>query len=365
MDRIVQKSKIALSQTTREFLAEMMGTFILVMFGIGSVAQHVLSDGKLGQYLSVNFGWGLGVTFGVYWSYGISGGHINPAVTLAMVVSGRMPFRKLPLYWLAQTVGAFVASALVFVVYRDLLDAHDKGARNLKNAAIWSTYPAKGVSHGTIFGDQVTGTAILVGTIFSLIDKKNSAPREALFPVAVGFLVVAIGASFGMNCGYGINPARDLVPRIFTAVAGWKSKPFTTNHYFFWIPILGQLCGAVLGAFIYVFTIELHHPDDEPEEMEECRTEGRVTREEDDYGDRVSSTSDVDINAKKMNEIIDAIDVSDINANTMIENIETVDDANDSSVGHDNGISIEKKEGAVQIHAVVTVGDGDIQKTKI
>ena len=150
MDRIVKKSSIALSQTAREFLAETMGTFILVMFGIGSVAQHVLSDGKLGEYLSVNFGWGLGVTFGVYWSYGISGGHINPAVTFAMVVSGRLPARKLPLYWIAQSLGALMASALVFVVYKDLLNTHDKGLRTLSNAAIWTTFPHKGVSHATL-----------------------------------------------------------------------------------------------------------------------------------------------------------------------------------------------------------------------
>lgn len=255
------KYKLSTPNVVREFLAEMMGTFILCMFGIGSVAHLVLGRGAAGSYLSINFGWGLGVAFGVYWSAGISGGHINPAVTLAMVVTGRLPPKKLLVYWAGQTLGAFLASAIVFGLYKDILDKFDPN-RTMKTAGIWTTYPNEAVSHGTIFGDQLIGTLLLVGTIFALTDKRNNAPNPELLPFVIGFLVLVIGASFGMNCGYGINPARDLIPRIFTAIAGWKSEPFTADDHFFWIPIIGQLIGGVLGGVVYIITVEMHHPQE-------------------------------------------------------------------------------------------------------
>lgn len=247
-------------QAVREFLAEMMGTFILCMFGIGSVAHLVLGKGESGSYLSINFGWGLGVAFGVYWSAGISGGHINPAVTLAMAVTGRLPKRKLPVYWAGQTLGAFLASAIVFGLYKDIINAVDP-KQTIETAGIWAPYPNANVSKGTIFGDQLIGTFLLVGTIFALTDKKNNAPNPELLPFVIGFLVLVIGASFGMNCGYGINPARDLIPRVFTAIAGWKSLPFTAHGSFFWIPIIAQLLGGVLGGLVYIITVEMHHPN--------------------------------------------------------------------------------------------------------
>ncbi|XP_066925204.1 aquaporin-7-like [Clytia hemisphaerica] len=248
------------NQNLRLFLAELMGTFILMMFGIGSVAALVLGKGAVGTFLSVNFGWGIGCALGVYWSAGISGGHINPAVTLAMCVCGRLPWKQLPVYWAAQFLGSFIASALCFAIYKDLIYAYETQL-TLKTAGIFSTYPFANVSHGTAFGDQVVGTMLLVGTVCALTDKRNSPPSGGTLPLIVGLVVFVIGISFGINCGYGINPARDLIPRIFTAIAGWGSEPFTTADHWFWIPIVGQFLGGAIGALLYILTIEMHHPN--------------------------------------------------------------------------------------------------------
>lgn len=271
MDSIrVMSRKFKASPLLREFLAEMMGTFILMVFGIGSVAQFVLGRGQFGTFLSVNIGWGLGVTLGVFWSAGISGGHINPSVSLAMACFGRLPWKKLPVFWAAQSLGSLLASAVMYGVYADALDIYDGGKRmttgNLATAGIWSTYPYsfgnKTVSNWAGFGDQVFGTMILVSTVFALTDKQNNAPRQNQLPYMIGCLVWAIGMTMGLNCGYGINPARDLIPRIFTAMAGWGKEPFTVNNYWFWYPVFGQLVGGVLGGVLYTLTISMHYPDD-------------------------------------------------------------------------------------------------------
>ncbi|XP_020609163.1 aquaporin-3-like [Orbicella faveolata] len=110
----------------RETLAEFMSTFILVTFGVASVAQTVLSRGKNGTFFTINFSWGIGVTLGIYWAGGISGAHMNPAVTLAFAVVRRLDWIKVPVYWLAQLLGAFIASAAVYCIYHD--SAHWVGA---------------------------------------------------------------------------------------------------------------------------------------------------------------------------------------------------------------------------------------------
>ncbi|XP_065656976.1 aquaporin-9 isoform X2 [Hydra vulgaris] len=254
-----EKTVMFVMDNFREFLAELGGTFILLMFGIGSIAQTVLGKGKFGGILSINFGWGIGIMMGLYWSAGISGGHLNPAVTLAMSITKRLPWRKLPVYWLAQSIGAFIASAIVYGIYFDLLNAFDGGVRNVDTAFIWTTRPAKGVSTVTTFFDQLVSSTLLVGLIFALTDKRNAGPSPQVLPLCIGLIVFGIGLSFGINCGYGINPARNLVPRVFTAIAGWNVEALSYQNYYFWAPILAQLLGGVLGAYAYILSIEIHH----------------------------------------------------------------------------------------------------------
>jgi MIP family channel proteins len=255
--------------TAREVAAEFLGTFVLIMFGAGVVAQVVLAGGNNGQYLSINIGWALGVAMGVYVSAGVSGGHLNPAVTLALALRRGFAWSKVLPYVAGQMAGAFAASAVVYVTYRDALDAFDGGVRQIGGATgtagIWATYPQPflPVFPGGVI-DQVVGTALLVCVIFALSDTRNFSPPARLTPLIVGLLVLAIGASFGFNSGYAINPARDLAPRLFTALAGWGGGVFTAGNGWWWVPVVAPCLGAVVGAYLYDGLIGNHHPPDAP-----------------------------------------------------------------------------------------------------
>jgi len=240
----------------REALAEFLGTFILIVFGVGVVAQVVLSRQTAGTYLSINLAWGLAVMMGCYVSAGVTGAHLNPAVTLALAVHRRFPWNKVAVYAVAQLAGAFVASAVVYVTYREALAAFDGGVRQVvgpqATAGIWATYPQPFLSvvpGGLV--DQIVGTALLVGVIFGITDSRNSPAPAGLAPVVVGLLVVLIGATFGFNSGYAINPARDFGPRLFTFVGGWGSEVFRAGSGWWWVPIVAPCIGGVLGGWTY------------------------------------------------------------------------------------------------------------------
>jgi len=245
---------------SRELLAEFFGTFILIVFGIGVVAQVVLSKGAAGSTLSINIAWGLAVTMGCYVAAGVTGAHLNPAVTLALAVHRRFPWNKVLPYSVAQLAGAFIASAVVFATYHEALYAFDNGVRQVigpqGTAGIWATYPQpflSGFPGGFI--DQVVGTALLVGVIFAITDTRNSPAPAGLAPVVVGLLVLLIGATYGFNSGYAINPARDLGPRLFTFVGGWGSEVFRAGNGWWWIPIVAPCVGGVVGGWAYDFFV--------------------------------------------------------------------------------------------------------------
>lgn len=253
-----------------ELASEFLGTFVLIMFGLGCVAVAVVGLPGSGRqsvpfgsanWLIIAFGWGLGVVFGVHIAGGVSGAHINPAVTLAFAVRRGFPWRKVLPYWVAQLAGAFVAAALVYAVYRPAIYAYD-AANNIASRsqskdtfAIFATFPAKyfGTSPWGPLLDQIVGTALLVAIIAAIIDNRNQAPGANLGGWLIGFLVVAIGLSYGVNAGYAINPARDLGPRLWTAIEGWNPLAFPgpDGEQFWWIPIVGPLVGGVVGILVY------------------------------------------------------------------------------------------------------------------
>ncbi len=239
----------------QELFAEFLGTFVLIMFGAGVVAQYVLSEGRNGSYLAVNFGWGLGVAMGIYVAGGVTGAHLNPAVTLAMAVRRGFSWFKVIPYSLAQIAGAFAASALVFFTYREAFAAFDGGVRMVTGAkataGIFATYPQPFLSNFGGLVDQIVGTTLLVLIICAISDARNLAPSGNSAPLMIGLLVVVIGMCFGFNSGYAINPARDLGPRLFTFMAGWGTEVFRAGNHWFWIPIIGPLAGGVAGAVAY------------------------------------------------------------------------------------------------------------------
>ena len=228
-----------LNGTAREALAEFLGTFVLIVFGSAVVAQVVLSGNANGTYLSINLAWGLAVTMAIYVSAGVSGAHLNPAVTVALAVHRGFAWSKVIPYCLAQMAGAF------------------SGAK--ATAGIFATYPQEYLS--TVPGgliDQIVGTALLLLLVLALGDTKNFAAESRLQPILVGAAVVLIGMTFGMNAGYAINPARDFGPRLFTAIAGWGGEVFTAGNGWWWVPIVGPLIGGVLGGYAYDLCITKH-----------------------------------------------------------------------------------------------------------
>ena len=239
----------------RQAAAEFLGTFMILVFGVGVVAQSVLSQNAAGSYLAINLGWGLAVMLGIYTAAGVSGAHLNPAVSIALAVRRGFPWPKVPVYALAQTAGAFAASAVVFLTYREALDAFDSGVRQVQGtvgtAGIFATYPQSFLSIGGGLVDQIVGTALLMAGVLAMTDQRNAAPPGWLAAPLIGALVVAIGVAFGFNAGYAINPARDFGPRLFTAVAGWGSGVFTAGNGWWWVPIVGPCIGSVLGAVTY------------------------------------------------------------------------------------------------------------------
>lgn len=243
----------------RELAAEFLGTFLLIVFGVAVVAQVVLSGEKNGGYLSINLGWGLAVMIGVYAAGGVSGAHLNPAVSLALAVHRGFPWSKVLPYSVAQVAGAFAASAVVYVTYREGLTAFDGGVRQIvgpaATAGIWATYPQAFLTLGGGLVDQIVGTGLLIIGIFAVTDRENTGVPSVAAPAAVGALVLLIGVSYGFNAGYAINPARDFGPRAFTAVAGWGSGVFSAGNGWWWVPVVGPCLGAVLGGYVYDFFI--------------------------------------------------------------------------------------------------------------
>jgi len=236
----------------QEFLAEFFGTMVLILFGDGVVAMVVLFGDKIpgsaGGYTNIILGWGLAVTFGIYVAGTISGAHLNPAVTLALAATKRFPWSKVLHYIVAQFAGAFVGALLLFINYHAKWILVDPNLDH--TTGIFSTFPAvPGFWPG--FFDQVVGTALLVGLIFAVVDKLNALPGANLAPIVIGLIVVAIGISFGGMNGYAINPARDLGPRLFAVVAGFKNNGLTDGTGAWLPPVIGPIIGGLLGAFAY------------------------------------------------------------------------------------------------------------------
>jgi len=264
-----------------ELLSEFLGTFVLIAFGDGVVAMAVAAlpgSGRTagptvifqaaGDWLLITWGWAMAVAFAVWVAGGVSGAHINPAVTLAFAVRRKFPWPKVLPYMGTQVFGAFVGAALVFLVYHNAIDAFNlaantprSGGNALATYSIFATFPAK-YFHGALAGpliDQIVGTAFLLIFVVALIDIRNAAVQSNLAPLAIGLAVAAIGMSYGANAGYAINPARDFGPRLFAYFAGWGkvalpgsySAPGFNFSNYFWIPIVGPLIGGVLGVIIY------------------------------------------------------------------------------------------------------------------
>lgn len=264
----VPRDRPLLAETTNkptlagELLAEFLGTLVLIALGDGVVAMVVLfgkdAHGEVikGGYTNVTLGWGLAVLMGICVSGRVSGGHLNPAVTLAMAAFRGFPWSKVLPYSAAQVAGAFAGAALVYVNYLPAFNDFDPD--RIKTVTVFATAPAfpNAWMHGLL--DQVVGTALLVGLVLAIGEPKNPFVPSYLQPPCVALVVVAIGISWGGMHGYAINPARDLGPRLFTLAAGFRNTGFSDNSW--WVPIAGPLLGGLLGAMVYDWLVRPFMP---------------------------------------------------------------------------------------------------------
>lgn len=259
------------NECVRLGLAETLCTFVMMAFGLGSVAQVVTGQGAFGEYLSINIGFALGVAMGVHVGGNVSGAHMNAAVSIAMCVFGRLSWRMLPLYIFSQFVGSFLAAGTIYGIYYEAIHTYCGGNLTVTGtkatAGIFATYPAPYLSLMGGFIDQVFGTAMLLLCLMALSDQRNKPPAPGSEPALVGLLVLLIGISLGCNSGYAINPTRDIAPRVFTAIAGWGADVFRAGNGWWWVPLVAPSIGGILGAGVYKVLVELHHPPVSEEEQ--------------------------------------------------------------------------------------------------
>jgi glycerol uptake facilitator len=252
------------------FVGESLGTFLLVFFGCGSVATAVLTGAQVGIF-QVAIVWGIAIATAIYLTGSLSGAHLNPAVTLAFATWNNFPWRKVPRYLFAQFVGALVASLALYAIYHGALGAYESSHQIVRGAPgseatamiFGEFFPNPGghplaesarlvVSLPTAFLVEALGTGILVLVIFGSIDEQNRSRPEALTPITIGLTITILISLLGPLTMAGFNPARDLGPRLFSALAGWGQIPFTTNGLgWLTVYVLAPVFGALAGGGIY------------------------------------------------------------------------------------------------------------------
>lgn len=238
------------------FTAELLGTMLLLLLGDGVVANVVLrgTKGEGSGWIVITFGWGMAVFVAVFAVALYSGAHINPAVTVGLAVAGKFPWADVPLYVIAQFIGAALGAGLVWLHYHPHFGATDDRTSKL---AVFCTGPA--IRHtGLNFASEVIGTFVLVFAVLYLAAPNVAGPEGtqgglgALDALPVGLLVLAIGLSLGGTTGYAINPARDLSPRIMHALLPIPGGKRDSDWSYAWIPVVGPVVGGVLAAILYL-----------------------------------------------------------------------------------------------------------------
>ncbi|OBZ87904.1 Aquaporin-9 [Choanephora cucurbitarum] len=243
----------------REFLAEFIGTFILVLLICGISAEETLGIGVNRSWLTSSFGSGLAILIAICVAGHVSGGHLNPAVTLTFWAFSGFPARKVPVYMAAQYLGAFTGAALLYAMIEPAISQFDHGDRQilgeLGTAGIFGTYPPLYVGIGSAIASEVVGTALLL-LVIMVSGHPNNLPFRTVQGVMIAAGVVAISLGLGYTSGFSINPARDLGPRLFTAIAGWGHEVFTVHHYYALVPMFAPFLGGLIGGLVFTVFVD-------------------------------------------------------------------------------------------------------------
>ena len=254
----------------KSFLGEFLGTFVLTLFGCSCVACAVLF-GEYSGVFQVGLAWGLGVTLAVYLTRYLSCAHLNPAVSIAMVIAGRMKAKKLPVYLVAQLLGAIAAGLVLYALFSPSIAHYEQMHGFMRGAAasvdtarmFGEFYPNPGnpvavVSLPLAIGAECFGTFLLVLFIFMLTEGCNvGRPSEPLQPVFIGLTVASIIFFIAPLTQAGLNPARDVGPRIVAYMCGWGEAALPDKvGGWFWVYVLGPVAGGFLAALFYRFVVE-------------------------------------------------------------------------------------------------------------
>jgi glycerol uptake facilitator protein len=252
------------------FAGEALGTFLLVFFGCGSVATSVLTGALTGGF-QVAIVWGIGIAVAIHLTGSLSGAHLNPAITVAFALGTDFPWKRVPRYFAAQCFGAFAASLVLYAVFHNLLATYEaahgivRGAPGSEATAMifGEFFPNPGgrpltaarraaMPMPAAFFAEFCGTAILALVILACSDPRNRARPKALAPAVIGLtvtLLISLFSPLTMAC---FNPARDLAPRVFSALAGWNLVPFTTNGSgWLTVYVLAPIVGGLAGSWVY------------------------------------------------------------------------------------------------------------------
>lgn len=227
------------------YLAEFIGTAILILLGEGVVAGAVLKDTKSynAGWLTICITWGLAVTFGIYAVGNFSGAHLNPAVTVGLALGGKFPWSQVAGYCVAQVIGAFFGAVLVWIQYYSHWGRTNDASAKL---AVFCTAPAVRSPLINLINEIIATTVLILGLFFIGANEFS----DGLNPLVVGALITTIGLALGGTTGFAINPARDFGPRLAHFVLPIPGKRDSDWSYS-WIPVVGPLLGAFLGAFLH------------------------------------------------------------------------------------------------------------------
>lgn len=261
-------------EALRAYVAEVVGTFLLVLFGTGAIASAVLTGAQVGVW-QVAVVWGFGITLAIYATASVSGAHLNPAVTLAIAIfRPEFPRHRVVGYWAAQLAGAILAGLVVLAAFGPFIDRFEEAAGLVRgeagsqaSAMVFGEYFPNPALFGTgseaeelvsplaAAGVEALGTGVLVFMIFALSDRRNPDGPGVLTPLLIGFTVGVLISLFAPITQAGWNPARDFGPRLVAFAAGWESIAIPGPRSGFWVYIVGPLLGGPLGAAAYDYLI--------------------------------------------------------------------------------------------------------------
>jgi glycerol uptake facilitator protein len=249
-------------------IAEFMGTGLFMFFGTSVLCAAKLAGASFGLW-EICVVWGLGIALAVYLTAGISGAHLNPAVTIALWVFASFDAKKVIPYIVAQIAGAFCGAAVTYMLYHNMFADYElahhmvRGSQDsLFLASIFSTYPAAAISVWQAALVEFIITSILIGLILALTDDGNGVPKGPLAPLLIGVLVAVIGAATAPLTGFAMNPARDFGPKLFTFLNGWGPIAMTGGRDipYFLVPLIAPVLGGLFGAAVYRYCITRNLP---------------------------------------------------------------------------------------------------------